>query len=175
MQKSALFFLPYFVCDKRTPPQDYFLLWVTRCGVKGVPDLLDHVGDYVVGRQKRHETNGSSRDAPLADMIRATPETFVLINLKKFDTSSIVPSTPPSQSKIRLHQLNQMDDLVQLTKPICNEMNPGGRTHVQTVLFLHQVFMSLNANGISFDVKTAKTAEQTRYRLACVGFFRKFS
>ena len=64
-----------------------------------------------------------------------------------------------------------MDDLVQLTKPICNGMNPGGRTHVQKDAFLHRVLMSLNANGIYFNVKTAKTEEQTRYRLACVGFF----
>ena len=64
-----------------------------------------------------------------------------------------------------------MGNLVQLTKPICNEMNPGGRTHVQSVVFLHRVLMSLNAYGISIDVKTAKMAEQTWYRLACVGFF----
>ena len=53
-------------------------------------------------------------------------------------------------------------------------MNPGGTTHVQTVAFLHRVFMSLNANGISFDVKTSKMVEQTRYRLACVGFSVNF-
>ena len=168
MQKGALFFLPSFVCDIRTPPQYSFLLWVTCCIVKGVPDFLDCVGDEVEGRRKRREMNGTRRDAPLADMIHVPPETFVLINLKKLNTSSIVLSTPPSQSKIRLRQLNQMDDLVQLTKPICNEMNPGGRTHVQTVALLHRAFMSLNAYGISFD---AKTAEQTWYRLACVGFF----
>ena len=81
MQKSALFFLPSFVCDIRTPPQVSFLLWVTRRGIKGVPDFLDRVGDKVVGRRKRHEMNGSRRYAPLADMIRAPPETFVLINL----------------------------------------------------------------------------------------------
>ena len=80
MQKST-FFLPSFVCDIRTPPQDSFLLWVTRCGVKGVPDFLDSVGDEVAGRWKRHEMNGSRRDAPLADMIRAPPATFVLRNL----------------------------------------------------------------------------------------------
>ena len=50
-------------------------------------------------------------------------------------------------------------------------MNPGGLTHVQTVAFLHLVLMSLNANGISFDVKMVKTAEQNRYCLACVGLF----
>ena len=139
MQKSALFFLPYFVCDIRTPPQDSFLMWVTLRGIKGVPDFLDRVGDEVEGRRKRHEINGRRRDVPLADMICAPPETFVLINLKKLDTSSIVPSTPPSQSKIRLRQLNQIDDLVQLMKPMCNEMNPGGITHVQTVALLHRV------------------------------------
>ena len=32
-------------------------------------------------RQKRHDMNGSRRDAPLADMICAPPETFGLINL----------------------------------------------------------------------------------------------
>ena len=148
---------------------------MTRRGVKSASDFLDRVGDEVAGRRRRHKMNRSRRDAPLADMIRALPEMFVLINLKKLDTSSIVPSTPPSQSKIRLRQLNQMDDLVQLTKPVFNEMNPGGRTHVQTVAFLHRFLMSSNANGISFDVKTAKTAEQTRYRLACVGFFCEFS
>ena len=146
MQKSALFFLPSFVCNIRTPPQYSFLLWVTRRGVKGVPDFLDCVGDEVAGRRKRHNMNGIRRDAPLADMIRAPPATFVLINLKKLDTSSIVPSTPPSQSKTWIRQLNQMDDLVQLTKPICNEMNPGGRTHVKTVALLHRGLMSLIAN-----------------------------
>ena len=65
----------------RTPPQDYFLLWVTRRGVKGVTDFLDRVGDKVAGRKKRHRTNGSRRDALLADMIRAPPATFVLTNL----------------------------------------------------------------------------------------------
>ena len=110
MQKSALFFLPSFVCDIGTPPQDYFLLWVTRRGVKGVLDLLDRVGDEVASRRKSHEMNGGRRDEPLADMIRVPPATFVLINIKKLDTSSIVPSTPPSQSKIWLGQLNQMDD-----------------------------------------------------------------
>ena len=81
MQKSALFFLPSFVCDIRTPPKDSFLLWVTHCGVKGVPDFLDRVGDKVAGRRKRHEMNGSRIYAPLADMILALPATFVLINL----------------------------------------------------------------------------------------------
>ena len=114
--------------------------------------------------------NASRRDAPLSDMIRAPPATFVFINLNKLDTSSIVPSMPTSQSKSWLRQLNQMDDLVQLMKPICNEMIPGGRTHVQTVALLYWVLMSLNANGITFDVKTSKTAEQTRYCLACIDF-----
>ena len=81
MQKSALFFLSSFVCDIRTPPQDSFLLWVTRRGVKDVPDFLDRVGDEVAGRRKSHDMNGIRRDAPLADMIRAPPETFVVINL----------------------------------------------------------------------------------------------
>ena len=54
---------------------------------------------------------------------------------------------------------------------IFNEMNPGSRTHVKTVALLYRVLMSLNANGISFNVKMAKTAEQTQYRLAFVGFF----
>ena len=79
----------------RTPPQDYFLLWVTLRGVKGVPDFLDRGGDKVTGKRRSHEINESRRDAPLAYMIRAPPATFVLINLKKLDTSSIVPSTPP--------------------------------------------------------------------------------
>ena len=99
-----------------------------------MPDFLDRVGDEVAGRQKSHEMNRSRRDVPLADMKRVPPATFVLINLKKLDTSSIFPSTPPSQSKNRLRQLNQMDDLVQLTKPIFNEMNPEGRTHVPFIL-----------------------------------------
>ena len=46
----CIFFLPSFVCNIRTPPQDSFLLWVTRRGVKGVPDLLKRVGDEVAGR-----------------------------------------------------------------------------------------------------------------------------
>ena len=65
----------------RTPPRDYFLLWVTCRGVKSVPDFFDRVGDEVAGMRKRHEMNGSRRDAPLADMIRALPETFILIDL----------------------------------------------------------------------------------------------
>ena len=81
MQKSALFFLTYFVCNIRTPPQDSFLLCVARRGVKSVPDFLSRVGDKVAGRLKSHEMNGIRRDAPLSDMIRAPPATFVLINL----------------------------------------------------------------------------------------------
>ena len=81
MQKSALFFLPSFVCNIRTPPQDSFLLWVTSRGVKGVPDFLDCVGDELAGRRKRHKMNRSRRDAPLTDMIGAPLATFLLINL----------------------------------------------------------------------------------------------
>ena len=81
-----------------------------------MPGFLDYVGDEVTGRRKRHEMNGSRRDTPIVDMICAPPATCVLINIKKLDSSSIVPSTPPSQSKIRLRHLNQLDVLVQLTK-----------------------------------------------------------
>ena len=54
---------------------------MTHRGVKGVPDFLDRVGDEVAGRRKRHDMNGIRRDAPLADMIRALPATFLLTNL----------------------------------------------------------------------------------------------
>ena len=75
------FFLPSFVCDIMTPPQDSLFFWVTRRGENGMPDFLDPVGDKVVEARKRHEMNGSRRDAPLADMICAPLATFVLINL----------------------------------------------------------------------------------------------